>query len=73
MKVGDYYEITHDPIGESCTGMIGRVSGWFDFEGKTFYTIIAENYGPYLEGKKVRSWLPGNKRSVVLSDLKKRE
>lgn len=77
VHLGDYYELMSHDIFQVNVGMIGKLVREFDFEGKVYYEIRAENYGPYMPTdtgtKKVRAWMPGNKFYAQAKDLKKNE
>ena len=54
-------------------GMTGKVTDEFDYGGRHFFTVYADNDGPYINGengKKVKSWRIGNHCYFLEKELK---
>lgn len=63
--IGRYARITKDPLVPLLNGFAGKITGMKDYNGRTFYEITAESYGPKMLGKNYLAWKRNDKRSVT--------
>lgn len=69
MNDGEYARIVYDPVCRGLIGMAGRLTGIKEFNGKEFFILIAENYGPRIPGRNVLSWKRGDRRTVAPENI----